>query len=145
MKAVIQRVSEAKVEVDGTVTGAIGTGLLILLGVGRRDEDRDIDYLANKIVNLRIFEDEQGKMNRSLKDVGGRALIVSQFTLWGDARKGRRPSFGEAAPPLQAEELYGKFVAKVMDLGVETATGIFGADMKVSLINDGPVTLIVES
>lgn len=145
MKAVVQRVSEAKVSVDGETVGAIGPGLLILLGVGREDTSKDGEYLANKITGLRIFEDDEGKMNRSLIDMGGEALVVSQFTLWGDCRKGRRPSFGEAAPPEIAEKLYMEFVDQVSALGVPTATGRFRAMMMVSLVNDGPVTLIVES
>ena len=145
MKAVVQRVSQARVEVDERVVGAIGPGLLILLGVGRDDGPRDVDYLAKKIVDLRIFEDQDGKMNLSLKEVGGQALVVSQFTLWGDCRKGRRPSFVEAAPPEIAEKLYLNFVDRIQNLGVTTATGVFRAMMKVHLVNDGPVTLIVES
>jgi len=145
MRAVIQRVSQAKVAVDGSVVGAIGPGLLILLGVGRGDDSVDVDYLTAKIANLRIFEDENDKMNRSLLDVAGQALIVSQFTLWGDCRKGRRPSFGEAAPPETAEKLYLEFIDKMEKLGVKTATGRFGAMMQVHLVNDGPVTLILDS
>jgi len=145
MRAVIQRVSQAKVAVDGSVVGAIGPGLLILLGVGRGDDSVDVDYLTAKIANLRIFEDENDKMNRSLLDVAGQALIVSQFTLWGDCRKGRRPSFGEAAPPEVAEKLYLEFIDKTEKMGVKTATGRFGAMMQLHLVNDGPVTLILDS
>ena len=145
MRAVVQRVAEARVDIDGSTVGAIGRGLLILLGVGKADESKDAEYLARKIVELRIFEDEAGKMNRSLLDIGGEALIVSQFTLWGDCRKGRRPSFIEAAPPELAVPLYEEFVSLVADRGVTTATGRFGEMMQVHLVNDGPVTLILES
>jgi len=145
MRAVIQRVSQAKVVVDGAVIGAVGPGLLILLGVGREDDSADADYLAAKIANLRIFEDENDKMNRSLLDVAGQALIVSQFTLWGDCRKGRRPSFVEAAPPEIAEKLYLEFIDQTEKMGIKTATGRFGAMMQVHLVNDGPVTLILDS
>ena len=145
MRAVVQRVSEAGVTVDGEEVGAIGQGFLILLGVGKGDTSKDAEYLANKIVGLRVFEDEGGKMNLSLADVGGQALIVSQFTLWGDCRKGRRPSFTEAAAPDIAEKLYLEFVEKVASQGIVTATGRFAAMMKVHLVNDGPVTLILES
>jgi len=138
-------VARAGVFVEDREVGAIGRGLMILLGVGRSDDSDDADYMARKIVNLRIFEDEGGKMNRSLLDVTGEALIVSQFTLWGDCRKGRRPSFGEAAPPEAAERLYLEFVERVGALGAKTATGRFGAMMRVHLVNDGPVTLILES
>ena len=145
MRAVIQRVSQAKVVVDGLVVGNIGRGLLILLGVGRGDDSADADYLAAKIANLRIFEHEDGKMNRSLLDVAGQALIVSQFTLWGDCKKGRRPSFAEAAPPEIAEKLYQEFIDQTEKTGVKTAAGRFGAMMQVHLVNDGPVTLILDS
>lgn len=145
MRAVIQRVTQAGVLVEDQEIGSIGPGLVILLGVSRDDSARDADYLAQKIVNLRIFEDEAGKMNLSLLETGGQALIVSQFTLWGDCRKGRRPSFSRAARPGTAEELYLEFVKKVGGFGVETATGRFGAMMRVRLVNDGPVTLIAES
>jgi len=145
MRAVIQRVSQGKVIIDSEVVGSISTGLVILLGVGHADSEEDVEYLASKIVNLRIFSDEAGKMNRSLLDVSGEALIVSQFTLWGDCRKGRRPSFVEAAPPELAEELYHKLVKRVGALGVPTATGRFGALMELHLVNDGPVTLILDS
>jgi D-tyrosyl-tRNA(Tyr) deacylase len=145
MRAVVQRVSEARVTVGSEVIGEIGPGLLVLLGVRRGDSSGDARWLANKIVGLRIFEDDDGKMNRSLTDVGGRILAVSQFTLWGDCRKGRRPSFVEAAPPEIAETLYLEFVEIVRSLGVTAATGRFGAMMKVHLVNDGPVTLILDS
>jgi D-aminoacyl-tRNA deacylase len=145
MRAVVQRVTQSTVTVDGQTVGEIGPGLMVLLGVGQNDTEQDADYLAEKIVHLRIFEDEAGKMNRSLLDSGGAMLIVSQFTLLGDCRKGRRPSFAEAAPPEQAELLYDHFAAKVRACGIQVATGRFRAMMKVSLVNDGPVTLIVES
>ncbi|MEE9555795.1 MAG: D-aminoacyl-tRNA deacylase [Candidatus Adiutricales bacterium] len=145
MRAVIQRVSRGSVLVDGEEIGAIGSGLVILLGVHRDDNTEDGKYLAQKIVNLRIFSDENGKMNRSLLDVGGQALIVSQFTLWGDTRKGRRPSFIKAAEPDQAEKLYQNFVSEMNRQNITTATGEFGAMMELALINEGPVTLILDS
>ena len=146
MRAVIQRVSEASVTVDGVVVGQIGAGLLILLGVGPDDGDVQIRWLSSKLAHLRIFEDEGGKMNRSLLDVGGHALVVSQFTLYGDCRKGRRPSFIGAAPPAIAAPLYERFCAALRDLGVpEVQTGRFGAMMDVALHNDGPVTLVVDT
>lgn len=145
MIAVVQRVSESSVTVDGAVTGAIGPGMMVLLGVAREDSEKDADYLVDKLVNLRIFEDDAGKMNRSLLDSGGAMLVVSQFTLLGDCRKGRRPSFVSAAPPESAEALYNYFADQVRGRGVDVATGRFRAMMKVSLVNDGPVTLIVES
>ena len=145
MRAVIQRVSRGSVLVDGEEIGAIGSGLVILLGVHRDDNTEDGKYLAQKIVNLRIFSDENGKMNRSLLDVGGQALIVSQFTLWGDTRKGRRPSFIKAAEPDQAEKLYQDFVSEMNRQSITTATGEFGAMMELALINEGPVTLILDS
>jgi D-tyrosyl-tRNA(Tyr) deacylase len=145
MRAVIQRVSHAKVEVDGVVTGEIGAGLLILLGAGRDDTVADADFLADRIVHLRIFPDDAGKMNRSLLDTAGALLVVSQFTLYGDCRKGRRPSFDQAAPPEEARALYEHFIASVRRLCSRVETGVFQAHMVVSLINDGPVTLIVES
>ncbi len=145
MRAVIQRVSQGRVLVDGEEIGTIGPGLVILLGVHRDDNTEDGKYLARKIVNLRIFSDENGKMNRSLLDVGGQALIVSQFTLWGDTRKGRRPSFIQAAEPDKAEKLYQDFVSEMDRQNVTTATGEFGAMMELALINDGPVTLILDS
>lgn len=145
MRAVIQRVSQGRVLVDGEEIGAIESGLVILLGVHRDDNTEDGKYLARKIVNLRIFSDENGKMNRSLLDVGGQALIVSQFTIWGDTRKGRRPSFIEAAEPDKAEKLYQDFVSEMNRQNITTATGEFGAMMELALINDGPVTLILDS
>jgi len=145
MRAVVQRVSESSVTVDGEVVGSIGPGLMVLLGVTHEDTEKEADYLADKIINLRIFSDDAGKMNRSLLDTEGEMLVVSQFTLYGDCRKGRRPSFIQAAGPDKGNALYEYFVKKVRDNGVATATGRFGAMMDVSLINDGPVTLIVES
>jgi D-aminoacyl-tRNA deacylase len=145
MRAVLQRVTQAKVEVDGAVTGEIGAGLLILLGVSKTDTAADAEYLAEKIAGLRVFSDDAGKMNRSVLDAGGAVLAVSQFTLYGDCRKGRRPSFDLAAPAEQARALYEHFVAAVRRAGVRVETGIFQAHMAVSLINDGPVTLILES
>ena len=145
MRAVIQRVTQAKVEVDGAVTGEIGKGLLVLLGAGKSDSPADADFLAEKIVSLRIFADQAGKMNRGILDVGGALLVVSQFTLYGDCRKGRRPSFDSAAPAEQARALYEHFLAAARRTGLQVETGIFQADMAVSLTNDGPVTLILES
>lgn len=145
MKAVIQRVKESTVTVDGREVGRIGPGLLVLLGVAREDTQKDADYLLDKTINLRIFEDEAGRMNRSLVDAGGALLVVSQFTLYGDCRKGRRPSFVQAAPPEKAEELYEYFVSKAKERGVPVETGQFRAMMDVALVNDGPVTLILES
>lgn len=145
MKAVIQRVTQSRVIVDDQEIGAIGKGLLVLLGVAQDDGEADADWLADKIVALRIFEDDHGKMNRSVADVNGRMLVVSQFTLLGDSRKGRRPSFVKAAPPDKAEALYRRFVQRVAENGIGVETGRFGAAMKVSLINDGPVTLIISS
>jgi D-tyrosyl-tRNA(Tyr) deacylase len=145
MKAVIQRVKESSVSVGGETISRIGPGLLVLLGVSRTDGESDAAFLADKTVNLRIFEDENSKMNRSLKDTGGAMLVVSQFTLLGDCRKGRRPSFINAADPEKAEQLYEVFVQKVRQKGVLVETGQFRAMMDVSLVNDGPVTLILES
>jgi len=145
MRAVVQRVREASVQVAGEVVGSIGPGLLVLLGVGQQDEPEDAVYLADKVVNLRIFADDQGKMNRSLVDVGGALLVVSQFTLWGDCRKGRRPSFVAAAEPEKARALYQVFIRHAADLAVEVATGRFQELMLVSLVNDGPVTLLLDS
>ncbi len=145
MRAVIQRVKSSSVTVGDETVGKINSGLLVLLGVAKPDRYADADFLAEKIVNLRIFEDEQGKMNRSLIDIGGEMLVVSQFTLLGDCRKGRRPSFIDAAGPDKANELYEYFVARVRKTGVHVATGRFRTMMEVALINDGPVTLILES
>ena len=145
MRAVIQRVKESSVKVDNETIGRIGQGLLVLLGVAKGDIPSDADYLANKIVNLRIFEDDDAKMNQSLLSIGGKMLVVSQFTLLGDCRKGRRPSFVAAAGPQKALELYENFVQQVRRFGIPVETGRFQALMEVALINDGPVTLILES
>ncbi len=145
MKSVIQRVSQASVTIDNEVVGEIQKGFMILLGITHTDTEKDVKWMVDKITGLRVFEDENGKMNLSLEDVEGELLIVSQFTLYGDARKGRRPSFIDAARPEKAIPLYEKFVEMAREKGVKVATGEFGADMKVSLINDGPVTLIVDS
>lgn len=145
MRAVVQRVSRAQVTVAGEVTGAIDRGLLVLLGVATDDTQEDVTYLASKIVGLRIFEDDEGKMNRSLNEIGGAMLVVSQFTLLGDCRKGRRPSFIAAARPEQADALYRQFVAAVEEQGIRVATGRFQQHMDVELVNDGPVTLLVDS
>jgi len=145
MRAVVQRVKESRVEVKNRVVGQIGPGLLILLGVGQDDTLKDCEYLANKISHLRIFSDEKGFMNLSLLDTKGAALVVSQFTLWGDCRKGRRPSFVKAAPPEPARDLYEHFVELLKQKGLTVATGMFQEMMDVHLINDGPVTLMLDS
>ena len=145
MRAVVQRVKSSSVAVDGRVVAKIGNGLLVLLGVAKPDNFDDADYLAEKIVNLRIFEDENGKLNRSVLSTGGQMLVVSQFTLLGDCNKGRRPSFIHAAGEHQAVTLYERFIEQVREKGVSVKTGRFRATMEVALINDGPVTLIVES
>lgn len=145
MRAVIQRVKEASVRVADQEVGRIDHGILVLLGVGHKDGPKDAQYMADKVVHLRIFADEQGKMNRSLLDVGGGLLAVSQFTLWGDCRKGRRPSFVAAAEPTKAEALYEAFINHARSLGVTVASGRFQKMMEVSLINDGPVTLLLDS
>ncbi len=145
MRAVIQRVKQSLVTVENQTIGKIGNGLLVFLGVAKLDGDRDADYLADKIANLRIFEDENGKMNRSLLGTSGEMLVVSQFTLLGDCRKGRRPSFINAAGPDEANALYERFVSLVRQKGISVQTGQFQTMMAVSLINDGPVTLILES
>lgn len=145
MRAVVQRVSEASVSVETEEVGRIDQGILVLLGVGQDDGPGDAIYMAEKVIHLRIFADEQGKMNRSLLDVGGGLLAVSQFTLWGDCRKGRRPSFIAAAEPSKAEELYEAFVRHARSLGVTVFTGRFQEMMEVSLVNDGPVTLLLDS
>ncbi len=145
MIAVVQRVISSSVTIDGSVVDAIGHGLNVLLGVADGDGETDAEYLAAKVANLRIFEDRQGKMNRSLLDMGGQILVVSQFTLLADCRKGRRPSFLDAAAPVLAQRLYRHFVERVIKLGVDTHTGRFGALMQVDIVNDGPVTLLVHS
>ncbi len=145
MRAVVQRVSHARVVVEGQVTGEIAAGLVVLLGVGRGDAGESAAYLAEKIAHLRIFDDDQGKMNRSLLETRGAALVVSQFTLYGDVRKGRRPSFDQAAPPAEASRLYEEFVRSLRGLGVRVETGVFQARMDLELTNDGPVTILLDS
>ena len=145
MRAVVQRTLTSSVTSEGVETGRAGLGLTVLLGVAQDDDEKDALYMAEKIANLRIFEDDKGKMNRSLVDIGGEMLVVSQFTLCGDARHGRRPSFTEAAPPELAEALYEKFVSAVSAMGIRTATGRFRTEMVVSLENHGPVTILVDS
>ncbi|MGC8643788.1 MAG: D-aminoacyl-tRNA deacylase [Isosphaeraceae bacterium] len=145
MRAVIQRVSRASVEVEGREVGRIGQGFLVLLGVARGDAEADAAWLADKLLGLRVFEDDEGKMNRSVVDVRGGILVVSQFTLLADCRTGRRPSFTEAAAPEDAERLYERFTSLLAASGLDVATGVFRAMMKVSLINDGPVTLLLDS
>lgn len=145
MKALLQRVSGCRVRVDGREVSSIGPGLLVLLGISNRDGPEDIDFMVNKIINLRIFDDAEGKLNLSLSEVGGELMVVSQFTLYGDARKGRRPSYIEAAPPSRAEELYEGACEAFAAAGFAPARGVFGAHMEVGLVNDGPVTIILES
>lgn len=145
MRAVIQRVHSARVEVENKIIGQIGEGALVFLGVGREDNEEDCQYIADKISNLRIFHDDQGKMNRSLLDITGSVLLVSQFTLYGDARKGRRPGFSDAAPPEIGERLYRKTAERLNDNGLTVATGQFQAHMQVHLCNDGPVTILLDS
>jgi len=145
MRAVIQRVLQAKVEVEGDVVGRIERGLLVYLGVGKDDDEKDVEFMADKLANLRIFADEAGKMNRSVIDVGGAVLLVSNFTLHGDCRKGRRPGFDAAAAPEHAEELYEKVAARLAQQGVPVETGSFGAYMQVTSQNDGPVTFLLDS
>jgi D-tyrosyl-tRNA(Tyr) deacylase len=145
MRAVIQRTTRASVSVEGEITGSIGSGMLVLLGVGHEDTEKDAEYLAEKIVNLRIFEDENGKMNISLLDIKGQLLVVSQFTLYGDCRKGKRPGYDKAARPEKAVLLYERFVEICRGCGVSVETGKFQAMMQVELVNDGPVTLLLDS
>ena len=145
MRAVVQRVTSAKVDVEGRTVGEIGAGLLVLLGVARDDDEADADYLADKIINLRIFRDEADKMNRALADSRGALLVVSQFTLYGDARRGRRPSYIDAAEPEKANALYEYLVGRVRARGIKVETGVFQAMMQVSLVNDGPVTILLDS
>ena len=144
MRAVVERVSRAEVRVDGAAVGGIGKGLLVLLGVGREDDVSDASYLANKTAQLRVFQDAEGKMNRSVEDIGGSVLVVSQFTLLGASRKGRRPSFAAAAPR-EANALYEQYVALLRERGLKVETGVFQAMMKVESINDGPVTILLDS
>ncbi|MGF7185365.1 D-tyrosyl-tRNA(Tyr) deacylase [Desulfitispora alkaliphila] len=145
MRAVVQRVKRAKVTVEGKTKGKIDAGFVVLLGVGQEDTEEDAKYLAEKIANLRVFSDDQGKMNMSLLDKGYSVLAISQFTLYGDCRKGRRPGFGDAMPPDEADRLYNKFVQLIENLGVTVATGQFQAEMDVELINHGPVTMLLDS
>ncbi len=145
MKAVLQRVSKASVSVDGEVKGAIDGGFLVLLGVGKEDSSSDIDYLVRKIIGMRVFSDEEGKFNLSLKDVSGSLLVVSQFTLFANTKKGNRPSFIDAAPPEIADALYEEFCEACRSEGIDVQQGVFGAMMEVSLVNDGPVTISLES
>jgi D-tyrosyl-tRNA(Tyr) deacylase len=145
MRAVVQRVSRARVRVNGLTTGEIGAGLLILLGVGQGDTSREADYMLDKIINLRIFEDGEGKMNLSLLETGGQLMVISQFTLYADCRKGRRPSFTDAAPPGEAQKLYDGFVNAARNRGMQVATGIFQTLMEVELVNSGPVTILLDT
>lgn len=145
MRIVVQRVAEARVTVAQETVGAIGPGLCIFLGVGKEDSEKHADMLADKIKNLRIFEDQQGKMNRSIVDTGGEVMVISQFTLYGDCRKGNRPSFTDAAPAAEADRLYRYFAERLRRAGLTVATGRFQAHMKVDLVNDGPVTFVLES
>jgi D-tyrosyl-tRNA(Tyr) deacylase len=145
VRAVVQRVAEASCRVEGEVVGTIGPGLAVLLGVSQGDTDQDADYLADKVLNLRVFPDEAGQMNRSVLEVGGGLLVVSQFTLLGDVRKGRRPSYSDAAPPEEANRLYGRFVERLRPSGLPLATGVFRATMDVALVNRGPVTILLDS
>lgn len=145
MRVVIQRVKQAKIEVDGQITGEIGKGLLVYLGVGTGDSERDVEFIADKVINLRIFQDADGKMNLSVADVGGAILLVSQFTLYGDCRKGRRPNFDAAAEPRIAERLYEQTIEAIRQKGVAVETGVFAARMAVTSINDGPVTILLDS
>ena len=145
MRAVVQRVTRGSVSVDGSLVAQIGPGMVVLLGVGRDDGPEDVAYLSGKIANLRIFEDETGKLNQSLLDVKGSALVVSQFTLYGDCRQGRRPGFSDAAPAELGKELYDMFISGLDALGIEVAAGIFQTHMQVEIINDGPVTLLLDS
>ncbi|MEE0410456.1 MAG: D-aminoacyl-tRNA deacylase [Clostridia bacterium] len=145
MRAVIQRVNNASVEVDGKTVGEIGKGLLVFLGVGDGDTDADLNYIADKTAGLRIFSDEDDKMNLSVTDIDGEILVVSQFTLYGDCRKGRRPNFTSSMEPVTAEKMYEDFIKTIESKGIKTAHGEFGADMQVSISNDGPVTILLDS
>lgn len=145
MRAVIQRVNKSSVTVDGNVVGEIGNGLLVLLGVGHGDDTKDLEYIVDKILNLRIFQDENDKMNLSVLDIKGEILVVSQFTLYGDVRKGRRPSFSQSAHPDIANRLYEEFIESVRDREIKVQHGVFGAHMDVELVNDGPVTILLDS
>lgn len=145
MRGVVQRVKHAKVSVDSKTIGEINHGILLFLGVEDADDEKDLEYMCDKVPNLRIFEDEDGKMNKSLVDVEGSLLVISQFTLLGDARKGRRPSFTQAAPPAKAIPMYEEFISRMKGKSIVTEAGEFGADMKVELLNDGPVTILLDS
>jgi D-tyrosyl-tRNA(Tyr) deacylase len=145
MRAVVQRVSRASVTVDGTITGSIKRGLLVFLGIGKKDTEKDVAFISEKIVNLRIFEDSINKMNLSIKDIGGSVLLISQFTLYGECRKGRRPDFTAAGPPEMAQQIYEETIAAVKEKGVPVETGVFAAHMDIDSVNDGPVTLILDS
>ena len=145
MRAVVQRVTQASVTVENETVGAIGSGVMVLVGVSKEDTDKDLKYIVEKVMNLRIFDDENGVMNKSVEDVGGAILAVSQFTLYGDARNGRRPGYFRAAKPAMADEMYQRLIAFWRDAGVQVETGRFRADMKVSLVNDGPVTILLDS
>ena len=145
MRTVVQRVKQASVRVGEEKVGSISSGLLVFLGIGKEDTEADLEWMAKKVTDLRIFENSDGKMNYSVKDIGGEILLVSQFTLYGDCRKGTRPSFSEAALPLPAEDMYNRLTEAFRLRGVKVATGIFGADMEVELVNDGPVTLLLDS
>lgn len=145
MRAVVQRVSEASVSVEGKIVGEIGNGLMVLLGIGDEDNEQDLDYLVEKVIYLRIFQDENDKMNLSLMDVKGELLVISQFTLYGDARKGKRPSFIKSARPDIGEKYYEEFINKTKSMGIKTEKGVFGAHMDVHLINNGPVTILLDS
>ncbi len=145
MRAVVQRVKEARVEVDGQITGAIEKGLMVLLGVGRDDDRADVEFMADKLANLRIFRDDADRMNLSVKDAGGAILLISQFTLYGDCRKGRRPSFDAAAEPEQAKKLYEDIISLIRAKGIAVETGVFAARMQVFSQNDGPVTFLLDS
>ena len=145
MRAVVQRVTGSSVTVDGETVGAIGPGVMVLIGVSSEDTDKDLKYITDKVMNLRIFDDENGVMNRSVLDVGGSILAVSQFTLYGDARGGRRPSYIRAAKPDKADELYEQLIARWREKGVHVETGVFRTEMKVALVNDGPVTILLDS
>lgn len=145
MRAIVQRVSAASVKVEGKLVGEIDKGLLVFLGVGREDQDKDLDYMLNKVLGLRVFQDENDKMNLSLRDIEGELLVISQFTLYGDVRKGMRPSFTASADPKIGEEMYLSFIHKARESGLRVEEGIFGAHMDVELINDGPVTILLDS
>jgi D-tyrosyl-tRNA(Tyr) deacylase len=145
MRTVVQRVNRASVSVEGQITGQIGQGLLVFLGGGRNDTPKDVDFLADKITHLRVFEDADGKMNLSVKDIGGGILLISQFTLYGDCRKGRRPDFTAAAPPASANMLYEQMIAALRQNGVPVQTGVFAAHMEIDSLNDGPVTILLDT